>query len=193
MLNHGVATGGLPCSRVMLRAPCRQGGLAVACLESAPVGIPWGNTGLAEACLPQHPSSPAWPSPSLHPTALFGQWCSCQATYPRGSHSPGPHSGSAHPGFLQQNCAQALPWKVHLSSSSVPQAVGVFPSTILLYKSICQLLLSVLTGSSWLNLRAQNDWSICLALQHSFTENGGGGDSRRMFDQALLKLKFVNS
>lgn len=164
--------------------------------ECSSGSFPWAITGLAVAYLPQRASSPAWPFPasaSLHPTALLakGQWCSCQATYPRGS--PGPHSGSPHPGFLQQRCAQALPWKVHLSSSSVPQIVGFFPSTILLFKPICQLLLSVLAGSSWLNLKAQSDECICLALQHSFTENGGGGDSRRMFDQALLKLKFVNS
>lgn len=43
LLNHGVPAGGLPCSCVMLRAPCREGGSAVACLESAPVGVSLGN------------------------------------------------------------------------------------------------------------------------------------------------------
>lgn len=76
-----------------------------------------------------------------------------------------------------------------------PRLWDFSPPQFWLSKPICHLSkpISVLTGSSWLNLKAQSDWSICLALQHSFTENGGGGDSRRMFDQALLKLKFVNS
>lgn len=56
MLNHGVPAGVYLCSCVMLRAPCRQGGLAVACLENAPVGVLLGNywpgNGLpAPACL----------------------------------------------------------------------------------------------------------------------------------------------
>lgn len=164
VLNQGAPAGGLTTSRVMLRAPCRPG-LAVACQECALLGVSTASyqPGSSSPAPTHSVSCPASPGPLS--TQTLSQRASCapyQATCPKGSWSPGCCNrsplGTPCMGCLQQSCAQALLWRVCLALlAACPIVVCCLfvSSTILLrfltFKPICQLLLSVLTGSCWLN------------------------------------------
>lgn len=112
-------------------------------------------------------TSPLGPGPVLPLLDHFLPKSSCQGPAPLPARPPVPGAATAldpapgaprelpAQGFLQQNCAQALLWK---SPPLLCQSVLVAffsPSAILLrfltFKPVCQLLLSVLTGSCWLN------------------------------------------
>lgn len=155
-LHQGAPAGGLPCSRVMLQAPSSRDGLAVAFLERAPAEL------LAQqrltcliscqvlSCCSQTASHPA-------PLAEEGQRLSLPGHQPQPLHQEPPRNSLPRlpPAKPRSDPAVQRPfpfWHSALSCVFSPSAILL---RFLTFKPISQLLLSVLTGSCWLNPWAQ--------------------------------------
>lgn len=136
MLKHGAPAGGLPCSHVMLRAPCRQQVWLWPVWKVLQWEFPWAITGLAVTCLLQHASSPA--SPSLHPTQLFLlRLNGAPARPPVPGEATDPIAGASIQASSSKTVFRPCLGKSTLLLAAYPRLWG-FPSTILLFKPICQ-------------------------------------------------------